>query len=194
MKTKALFIVCMLLALGFCLAAASPSTAGISVSTRFYEIIVSADEPGKEQYVEDAGRRPAFTDRGERLCAWNDRDTPKSNRWLILGMKIKGSVGGSYLAYDTSGKDHCVFLSRETMKDGVGTDWTVRLMQNERQLHYHRIQAASGKLKGWDLDIEEYEKEGAHGTATTAYRLVLRKGDAQSKVDIKTLYADLPAR
>jgi hypothetical protein len=167
MKTKAICIVCMLLALGFCLTAASLSTAGISVSTRFFEIIVYADER-KEQYVEDASGRLAFTNQGERLCDWKDRETPKSNRWLILGTKIKGSVGGNYLAFDNSGKDHRVFLSRETMKDGVGTDWTIRLMQNERQLHFHRIQAATGEVKGWDLDIEEYEKEGADGKTTTA--------------------------
>jgi hypothetical protein len=164
------------------------------VRTEFVEIMVSADEQHKEQYVEARGGRLAFTERGERLCHWDDRETPKANRWYILGTKIKGSVGGNYLAYDPSGRDCRVFLSRETMKAGVGTDWTVRLMQNERQLHFHRIQAVSGEVKGWDLDIEEYEKEGAHGKTTTAYRLVLRKGLAQSKVDIKQLYADRPVR
>ena len=191
MKTKALFIACILLALGFCLAATSLSTAGIMARTGFVQIIVFRYERGKEQYVEDAGGRLAFTEQGEGLSDWKDRDTPKPNRWQVLGMKIKGGTG-YYLAYDTSGKDHRVFLSRETMKDGVGTDWTIRLMENARQLHYHRIQAASGKVKGWDLDIEEYETEGADGETTTAYRLVLRKGDAQSKVDIKDLLADRP--
>jgi hypothetical protein len=194
MKSKAILLVGTVLALGFCLAAASMSTAGISVRTQFVEILWSTDEWRNEQYVHVTDGRLAFTDQGERLCDWDDRETPKPNRWSILGTKIKASVGGGYLAYDTSGKDHRVFLSRETMKDGVGTDWTIRLVQDERQLHFHRIQAASGGVRGWDLDLEECEKEGADGETTTACRLILRKGVAQSKVDIKALCADRPVR
>jgi hypothetical protein len=196
MKTKAFFIVCLLFAHGFSLASVSVGTAGIRVPTEFYQIcawVPTEDKGNKELFacVADTRteRRIVITDQGEGLCMLQDREASKPNRWWVLGTKMKASHGGGYLAYDPSGKDAKVFLSRETMKAGVGTDWTIR-----KGVHSRVIQAASGEVKGWYLDLEAYEEEGKDGRSATAYRLILRKDGEGTAVHITQLYADAPAR
>jgi hypothetical protein len=51
------------------------------------------------------------------------------------------------------------------------------------------VQAASGKVKGWHLDCEEYERKGEGGRPLTAYRLILRKDFPRTKVRVDRVYS-----
>jgi hypothetical protein len=81
---------------------------------------------------------------------------------------------GKYLAYDpqAKGKDKgAVFLAN---KWGEGTKWLLERVKGEKEKAY-TIQAASGKYKGWYLDVEEKGKEHTDdkGKKVTAYRVFL---------------------
>lgn len=179
MKGKTVFLVGVLFALGFCLAYVSVGTAGIRAPTNFYEICASIprkDRGNLQLCASVKERQLDLTGGPERLCDYRERNESRPNRWLVLGTKIKASVGGGYLAYDLSGKDPKVFLTRDTMKAGVGTDWTIR-RSNRKDDFREFIKAASGKVKGWYLDLEG---EGV-------YDLILRQDGEETKVYIKQL-------
>jgi hypothetical protein len=183
MKVKAIGIVGGLVSLGFL--AGSVSTAGITAPTEFYRITLDSDGKRKPLYVGVTDGRLAFSDRRPD-SDWNDRKDTRPDRWLVLGTKIKMSAGGGYLAHDPSGDDLRVLLSREA---GEGTDW--KITNRKEGEHFFRsgvIQVASGKRKGWYLDIEEYEHEGEDGQTATAFRLVLRKDVEKTKVHITQIY------
>jgi hypothetical protein len=175
-----------LLALGLGLAAASLGAAGISAPTMFFKISVDRDQTRAREYARVTDGRLALTERGG-WSDWEDRMDARPDRWYVLGTKIKSSVGGGYLAYDPSGEDPRVFLSREA---GEGTDWTIG-DRNEGQnyVRYGLTQAASGKVKGWYLDVEDCEEKGEDGKATAARRLVLRKDAVRTKVHVTQLYS-----
>jgi hypothetical protein len=80
---------------------------------------------------------------------------------------------GWYLAYDPEGKDNGVFLAR---KSGPGTQWVLTKVRGKGEgLHVYAIQPASGKSKGWYLDIAaEGEKlKDKEGKPFTAYPVFL---------------------
>lgn len=80
---------------------------------------------------------------------------------------------GWLLAYDPEvkdpSKDKAVFLAEEL---GPGTDWKLAHVE---KVNVYTIQVASGKLKGWYLDVEEKGEElkGPKGKPYTAYRVFL---------------------
>jgi hypothetical protein len=94
---------------------------------------------------------------------------PRSMR-VIAPEKYKGK----YLAYDpdAKGKDQgAVFLAQ---KRGEGTKWLLERVKGEKEKAY-TIQAASGNVKGWYLDVEDKGKEFTDdkGNKGTAYRVLL---------------------
>jgi hypothetical protein len=187
MKIKGIFILCVILALGLGLAAVPVGTAGIHAPTDFFGIIVQGEATRNPEYVRVIDQRLDLTTL--RLdTGWKDRSTPKPERWSILGTKIKTSIGRAYLAYDPSGKDSRVYLSR---KAGPGTDWQFgKQDKKDHDLLMAVPQAASGKVKGWYLGAEEYEdKSGAVGQPETAFRLVLCKERTKAKVYVFRVYA-----
>jgi hypothetical protein len=134
-------------------------------------------------------RQPGLRD-GRPWSNWEDREEAGPDRWYVLGTKIKPSVGGGYLAYDPSGKDPRVYLSHDAEE---GTDWKIGERSEAKYVYRYGVtQAVSGKVKGWYLDVEEYEEEGEDGRTATAYRLVLRKEVARTKVHVTQLYSYRP--
>lgn len=108
-----------------------------------------------------------------------DRD--EYDRWHFLGTKIKSSVGGGYLAYDPTGKDHKVFLTPKA--DGEGTDWIVRRQKfgverkNERRdiEEWGFLQVASGPMKDWFFDVEDVQEMSDDGQIKKVRRYILSK-------------------
>lgn len=179
MKTKAIFILCL-----FSLSAVSVGTARIEAPTEFFRICIDGDGQRKPEYVRVTDGRIALTD-VKPSSDWKDRKDARPDRWYVLGTKIKASKGGGYLAYAPSGKDHRVFLSREA---GEGTDWKIGdRKEGEHNFCYGVIQAVSGKVKGWYLDVEEFEDKDKDGRIF--WRLVLRKDVARTKVHITQIYS-----
>jgi hypothetical protein len=179
-----------LLALVLALGVASVCAAGVSAPTNFFRIYVALKQKGKTEFasvylhVRVTDGRLGLSRRGDR----GDEEKPRAapGRWYLLGTKIKSSVGGGYLAYDPSGKDPRVFLSPTA---GEGTDWTIRGPGGVKFTNWlGAVQAASGKVKGWHLDCEEYERKGEGGKVTTAYRLVLRKAAPRTDVRVDRVY------
>jgi hypothetical protein len=180
-----------LLALGLALGVASVCAAGVSAPTNFFTIYVALKQKGRSEFASVylharvTGGRLGLSRRGDR--GDEEKPRPAPGRWYVLGTKIKSSVGGGYLAYDPSGKDHRVFLSPTA---GHGTDWKIRGPGGkEFTSWYGAVQAASGKVKGWHLDCEEYERKGEGGKAVTAYRLVLRKRAPRKDVSVNRVFS-----
>jgi hypothetical protein len=178
-----------LLPLALALATASGGGAGIETATKFFTIRLTLPEgKSRVQYVRVTDGRLALTNRGG-WSDWWDRANPRPDRWYVLGTKIKSSVGGGYLAYDPSGKDPRVFLSRTA---GEGTTWTIGDPGGGRFDIYGVAQPASGKVKGWHLDVEEFKQKRKDGRAVSAYRLVLRKDDPRTRVRVTRVYSYRP--
>jgi hypothetical protein len=178
-----------LLALALVLAACSVCAAGIHVPTEFFGITawVDGNQTRKEVHVRVQDGQLAFSE-GKPWSDWEDREQSRPDRWYVLGTKIKSSMGRGYLAYDPSGKDPRVYLSRTA---GEGTDWTISDREEGKPGYndpaYGVTQAASGEVKGWYLDVEESEEKGKDGKMATGYRLVLRKDVAHTKVHINRI-------
>lgn len=172
------------------LAIASVCLAGIPTN-RF--TITASNSDGKVSYlaVENGklvlGRPAPLGDGGLDM-----KDTP--DRWYVMGTKIKSSVGGGYLAYDHSGDHPAVFLAPKP--DGEGTHWIVKRPEgrlkrkNEKRSldeEWGTLQAASGPLKGWFLDVEEKEEQRDDGTLVTVRRFVLSK-EPKWNVEVGRIY------
>ena len=102
--------------------------------------------------------------------------------WLYedKAVRLPGSPGlapekwrGNYLAYDpeATGKDQgAVFLDE---KDKSGSKWLLKRVTEEK-FELYTIQAASGKVKGWYLDVaEEGEEFKDRKGKANAYRVFL---------------------
>lgn len=72
------------------------------------------------------------------------------DRWFIDGARIKCSTGG-YLAYDPSGNDPAVVV---VATPAEGIEWKVSLKRREGS-ERGVLEAATGAMKGWSLDVEE---------------------------------------
>jgi hypothetical protein len=170
-------------ALALVLAAASVCAAGIHAPTEFFRITawVDGNQTRKQVHVRVLDGQLAFAG-GRPSSDWEDREQTRPERWYVLGTKIKSSMGRGYLAYDPSGKDPRVYLSRTA---GEGTDWKISDRDEGKNGFndpaYGVTQAASGQVKGWYLDVEEGE-EGKDGKTTSVSGLVLRKDVAHTKV------------
>src|SRR5262245_46367511 len=139
-----------LVALALVLAACSVCAAGIYAPTAFFGITawVDGNQTRKPEHVRVQDGQLAFGE-GKPWSDWKDREEPRPDRWYVLGRKIKSSVGRGYLAYDPSGQDPRVYLSRTA---GEGTDWKISDRDEGRpgfnNPAYGVTQAASGEVKG----------------------------------------------
>jgi hypothetical protein len=178
-----------LLALALGLAAVSVSAAGIHAPTEFFRIMVDGNQWGDAAHVRVLDGQLAFA-KGRPSSDWEDREQTRPERWYVLGTKIKSSMGRGYLAYDPSGKDPRVYLSRTA---GEGTDWKISDRDEGKpgfnNPAYGVTQAASGQVKGWYLDVEECGEKGKDDKTVTDYRLVLRKDVAKTKVHTNRIYS-----
>jgi hypothetical protein len=179
MRIRSLCVGCVLLALGLGLSAVSVSPAGIEAPMEFYDIEVRGGDTRKPEYARVLdGRLVLSPERSQR--PWSDRFNPRSEQWYILGTKIRASAARTYLAYDPSGKDSRVFLSREA---GEGTDWVFPDQKKGDRIQFSaRVQAASGKVKGWYLSAEEYRTSDDPSDEEKPFRLVLHKKDGETRV------------
>jgi hypothetical protein len=157
----------LLLALPVCLAAVSVCAAGIGTG-RFTISIEAGHDSG---FL--AVRRGELTV-GDSTFGSVFYNEDAADRWYISGPQIKSSVGGGYLAYDPTGKSNRVLLRP---KPGEGTDWVLGVSGRARRGKRGAIQAASGPLKGWYLDVAsgEDKQETAEGKKAARPALVLSK-------------------
>jgi hypothetical protein len=103
--------------------------------------------------------------------------------WYVEGGRVKSRVGGKYLAYDVTGKDNTVFLADNT--EDQTTAWVVHrpegvLRRKNEKSHsideeWGVIQAKSGPMKGWYLDLADFEERTSDGKTITVRRFVLSK-------------------
>lgn len=120
------------------------------------------------------------------------KDTP--DRWYVMGTKIKSTVGGGYLAYDPTGREEGVTLAAKP--DGEGTDWIVKRpdgrvrRKNEKRSvdeEWGVLQAASGPMKGWFLDVEEKNVKHEDGVSATLRRFILTK-EPRWNIEVGRIY------
>lgn len=167
------------LALPVCLAFVSVCAAGIGTN-RF--TLSVADNGRVVDYV--AVRKGRLTLGRSTFGAVSDNHDA-ADRWYVAGCKIKSSVGGGYLAYDPTGKSSRVFLSPEP---GEGTDWLVGIGGRADEGKRGAVQAASGPLRGWYLDVsEEDEQETADGRTHTRRVPVLSRAPSH-KVEAERIW------
>lgn len=166
-----------LLAFALALVIVTTGSAGVMLPTKFFKLEVHKSK-GRPVYLRvTAGRIDLTSER-----PWSDekdRNEARPDRWEVFGTKIKASEDGRYLAYDPTGKDPRVFLSRE---NGEGTTWLI-----ETSGYYWTFKPVYGKVKNWHLGVEEYEEKGEGGKPGTASRLVLRKDAGTTKVSLTKL-------
>lgn len=86
---------------------------------------------------------------------------------------------GRFLAYDPEAEGDrkgAVFFAD---KRSPGTSWEVTMA--DREARTYTIAAASGKVKGWSLEVEKNGKEfeGKNGKKSTAYRVFLSEKPKQ---------------
>lgn len=110
---------------------------------------------------------------GRIRLGWIGDTQDAPDRWYIEGTRIKCSTGGGYLAYDPTGKDTGVFV---VAKPPEGIEWKVTLKRRdggERGI----LEAATGAMQGWALDIEEIPPTTDTNPGPTAMsgRVVLSK-------------------
>jgi hypothetical protein len=102
---------------------------------------------------------------------------PPRSRTTTTTMQYFGNTwGGRRLAYDPEarGKDQgAVFLGRGG--PGPGTEWLLTQLEGEPGVY--TVQAASGTVKGWYLDVEAKGKEfkDRKGKQAMTYRVFLRE-------------------
>jgi hypothetical protein len=169
------------LALLLGLAVISACAAGIA--TNRYTISLKNQKGRFEQFL--AVRKGRLVLGGSTFGSVSDNQDA-ADRWYILGTRIKSSVGGGYLAYDPSAKTSEVFLAP---RPGEGTEWVVRVV-NGREGQRGAIQAATGRMKGCYLGVEEVQEPPKDGTSppATVHRLVLSK-DPPRRLEAERIYA-----
>src|SRR4051812_40512495 len=106
------------------------------------------------------------------------------DRWLIHGGQIRSTVGG-YLSYDPADKEGKVFLSAKPVK---GAEWVFRPLKRTKGDYEERatIQAGSGPMKGWYVDVDMVESE-KNGKRVVTCHFVLRK-EPKRDVEVRALY------
>jgi hypothetical protein len=169
----------LLLALPVCLAVVSVCAAGIGTN-RF---TISIDKRHASEFL--TVRQGELTLGGSTFGSVSDNQDA-ADRWYIAGCKIKSSAGGGYLAYDPTGRSNRVFLRPEP---GEGTDWFVGVGGRAREGERGAIQAASGPLKGWYLDVSVREEppQTAEGRKATRTVPVLSKSPSQ-KIEAERIW------
>jgi len=169
-------------ALALLLAVASLSAAG--VPTKLFYITASEGKEGAKYLAVREGRLSL----GSHTGGINDAK-PDPCRWYVLGTQIKSSGEGLYLAYDPSGEVKEVSLAPKP--DGALTEWVIRRGSGEgknkarnEEYGWASLQAASGPLKGYFLDVERLEGEPEEANA---FRFVLREKPAWN-VEVSRIY------
>jgi hypothetical protein len=164
----------LILVLALSAAAAPLGEAGIA--TGYYYVTARKSKPGELFYLAVKDSKLVL---GAASSLQDERGSAP-DRWHVLGTQIKSSAGGGYLAYDPSGKSKGIFLSPRPVK---GAEWQVRRVYTKRSNHLREsmdyewgvVEAASGPLKGWSLDVEEVGKKRGNGGTAPVRRLILSK-------------------
>jgi hypothetical protein len=130
------------------LACAAPTEAG----DHDYAVVF----PAKNVSLGVQGGQPRALDLPGQSFDWVARPKAKETQMEVLSPE---RWRGRYLAYDpdAKGKDKgAVFLAA---KSGPGTKWLVERVKGSK----YTVRAASGKLKGWYLDVAEKGQEATDG-------------------------------
>jgi len=158
--------------------------------------ISAGNKEGKVQYVGVEKGALVLGKRSPHLQKRNETDA-HYDRWFVSGTKLKSSTGGGYLAYDPTGKSSRVFLTPKA--DTEGTDWVIHCPKgvffgkNESRSvdeEWGILQAASGPMKGWYVEVEEFEHKGEDGKAAVVHRFILSKTPSWN-VEVSRMYLHL---
>jgi hypothetical protein len=103
----------------------------------------------------------------------DNADAP--DRWYIDGSRIKCSRGGGYLAYDATGEDPTVFVTT-TLPEGI--EWKIALKRREGS-ERGVLEAATGAMKGWSLDVDELPSESGKSPSPASLRVFLTQQPKQ---------------
>jgi len=155
-----------------------------------YIITIGKNDQRVDYLAVDRGRLVLVASRFSRP---DTLDRPGADRWYVMGTKIKSTEGG-YLAYDPAGKDNKVILAPKS--DADGTEWVIRRPKGvfkPRNGHgsgdyqWGVLQAASGPMKDWYVDVEEVEEKNDDGKTVKSHRFILSK-EPSWNVEVMRIY------